>query len=312
MTPHILRCAWCLLAAAALAACGPSPVTPAAAVPTSTVTIVPRTTLPLPIVPAAPSAPAGCDRDQVVVDLRSSLPYAEASLSHSALYNVHTLNLWFVDPGIDPSAAEADISRYADMALRDAAAVSHVLRQASACVASAFDGITIRVVDREYNEWYTGQVDPRLVPTSAGLSQDDLAQLASAFVPGYQRSSAPRPAPESASTAETCRWDEAHARLEVLFGAGQPNATSYVVRDDEGTNVWVQWEGPPVFEIFLADVTRIASVLPCLESMDTLWLIYVDSEGQTQLILAAAGEAVRTVEPAQLVEHLEIIYPPPQ
>ncbi len=84
------------------------------------------------------------------------------------------------------------------------------------------------------------------------------------------------------------------------------------MRDDKGANVWVQWEGPQDVDVFLADVTRIASVLPCLAPMDTLWLIYVDAEGETLLILAADGDAVRTVDPAGLVDYLEIIYPAPQ
>jgi len=74
----------------------------------------------------------------------------------------------------------------------------------------------------------------------------------------------------------------------------------------------VQWEGPQDFDVFLADVTSIANILPCLTPMDTLWLIYVDAEGETLLILAADGDAVRTVDPASLVDCLEVIYPAPQ
>lgn len=38
----------------------------------------------------------------------------------------------------------------------------------------------------------------------------------------------------------------------------------------------------------------------------------IDGEGDTHLVVAAAGEAVRTAEPADLVDYLEIVYPASQ
>jgi hypothetical protein len=300
-----------VILALGLVGCGRQTATPATSPvstgATSTVTVVPIRTPSTPV----PGATGACDPDQVLTVLRPLVPYSEFALSHNIIDEVHNLNVWFVDPGLNPLASDDEITENVAMASRHATLLSHLIAQGSPCVATAFQGITVIVVDPDYNKWFEGQIVSADLPASPNPTDAEIEQSMQAFTQGYVRSrptsSANRqPAPEGA-----CTWSQTQASLASHFESSRQNVVFYFVLDDEGANVWTQWDGPPEWESFLTGLLSVDRELSCLyPPLDHLWAIYVDETGLAQLIVEASGEAVRDSDPAVLVDSLRMIYPP--
>jgi len=259
---------------------------------------------------AQPAEPQTCDPDTVVAALRPRLPYEEATLGHNDLYETRYLNLWFVDPAIDPLAGGQAIAANANLALRDAIDAAHSLRTASACVPQLWDGINVVVVDRLYNDWLSGNITPQDLPQKASLSDGDRRKLGELFQTGYTRQEAALPT--KAAAPGSCTWAEARARLEARFDAAK-EATFYLVVEEKGTDVWAQWAGPDPnsgTDPLLDALVSVAEDLTCLHpAVDTLWVVYTDADQVASLILTVPGEALRGGDSAKLVESVEVVYP---
>ena len=282
-------------------------VPPVSTGPTSTVTIVPIRTPGTPV----PGAAGPCSPDQVLTALRPLIPYSEFALSHNIIGEIHNLNVWFVDPGLDPLAVEDEIPEIVAMASRHAALLSHQLARGSPCVATAFQGITVIVVDRDYNKWFEGQIFSADLPASPNPTDAEIELAMQAFTQGYGRSrrtaSVGRPGPPDGS----CTWAETQAGLASHFDPSRQNVVFYFVADDEGTSVWAQWDGPPEWDTFLTGLLNVDRELSCLyPPLDSLWAVYVDDTGLAQLIVVGSGDAVRAPDPNVLVDSLQIVYPP--
>jgi hypothetical protein len=282
-------------------------VSPVSGGPTSTVTIVPVRTPGTPV----PGAADPCSPDQVLTALRPLIPYSEFALSHNIIDEIHNLNVWFVDPGLDPLAVEDEIPEIVAMASRHAALLSHLIVQGNPCVATAFQGITVIVVDRDYNKWFEGQIVSADLPASPNPTDTEIEQSMQAFTQGYARSrrtaSVGRPGPSDGS----CTWAETRANLASHFDPSRGNVVFSIAVDDDGVNVWAQWDGPPEWESFLTGLLSVDRELSCLyPPLDYLWAIYVDETGLAQLIAVGSGDAVRAPDPTVLVDSLQIVYPP--
>ncbi len=291
-----------------LAACAARPT---ASEPTPTVTVVPFHTPSLSATPAPEGVPVpGCGPNDVVDALAPFVPYEEFSLSQNAIEGVRNLNIWFVDPALDPLASGGAVSENANAARLDAARLAHLLNQGSECVSAVFEGITAQAVDRDYNAWFTGHIVPSSLPQGEDPSDGDFETAAGTFTVGYNRSTETASSSRPSAEPEACLWPEARERLIGHFGDGRPNLGFYISIDDHGVNVWGQWDGPPDFAILQADLLALRAELGCLyPAVDSFWTIYVDGTGVTQLVLAVAGDVIRESSDEDFINQLEIIYP---
>ncbi len=266
------------------------------------------------VVPTMGLAPqTGCVADEVLAVLKPLVPYAQASVSHHFLSGVHNLTVWFVDPDLDPLATGDQIAENADEALWHAAQLSQRLFAADECVPILFEGITTIVVDRDYNQWFLGQVPTNRLSGSPDPTDEEIQQARQAFTQGYLRSEPTGSAGRTPAPAGSCTWVQAGARLQSHFDPARQNVAFYLVIDDKGVGVWTQWDGLPDVDAFLADLLTVRGELPCLyPPLDTLWVIYVDGLGVAEWVFAADGEAVRDPADQAFVDRLEIIYPPLQ
>jgi hypothetical protein len=250
----------------------------------------------------------GCEPNDIVDALEPLVPYQEFSLSQNSLDGVRNLNIWFVDPELDPRASGEALGENVNVARLDAARLAHVLNQGSGCVSTAFEGITALVVDRDYNSWFTGHIVPASLPEGDDPSDGEFEAAAGTFTVGYSRSS--ETLSRTSAGPEACLWPQARERLLSHFDAGRPNLAFYISIDDGGVNVWGQWDGPPEFDVLQADLLALRAELGCLDpAVDSFWTIYVDGAGTTQLVLAVAGDILRESSDEDFINQLEIIYP---
>ncbi len=318
------RLAWLLVVGTALlAACGISAPSPTAPLGTpATPTIVPYVTgaaitaTPLPAAgaPTATPGPAwlgsGCDANEIVAALRPTIPYAQSSLSHNYLMSVYYLNAWVVDPGLDPLAGEAQLDLGVALARRHSALLSVQLNRADVCLGSVFDQIVVTVVDRDYNSWFSGSIDPQDLPESDAPSDAEIDTAIEAFSPGFVRSAVTASVGRSAASAEACTWEQASAGMQERLGADHPNSAFYYAIDDSGANVWAQWNGPADIDVFLPEMMEIGIELACLHpAADTFWVVYTDAYGGAQLIVAEPGEAIRLGDRQAMLDQLQVVYP---
>jgi len=266
------------------------------------------------IVPIMGLAPdTGCIADEVLAVLKPLVPYTQASVSHSTLLDVHNLTVWFVDPDLDPLASGERIAEEADQALWHAARLAQRLLAADDCVPILFEGITAIVVDRDYNQWFMGQILTSSVSGSFDPTDEEIEQARQAFTQSYVRSEPTGSADRMAAPADSCSWVQVRARLQSHFDPARQNVAFYFVVDDDGVGVWTQWDSQAELEAFLADLMSIRSELFCLyPRLDTLWVIEVDSLGVAEYVFAAPGEAVRDPSDEAFIDQLEMIYPPQQ
>jgi len=291
-----------------LAACAAEPIPSG---PTPTVTVVP---FPQPLasptqMPEATVAP-GCEPNDIVDALEPLVPYVEFSLSQNSLEGVRNLNIWFVDPELDPRASGEAIGENVNVARLDAARLAHLLNQGSGCVSTAFEGITALVVDRDYNSWFTGHIVPASLPQGERPSDREFETAAGTFAVGFSRSTETASSSRPSAGPEACLWPEARERLLGHFDAGRSNLAFYISIDNGGVNVWGQWDGLPEFDLLQADLLALRAELGCLyPAVDSFWTIYVDAAGTTQLVLAVAGDILRESSDEDFINQLEIIYP---
>lgn len=308
MSRQTLATQLALVLALALGACAGGP---ASSVPTPTVTVVPFST-PTGLGTEAPGQAAApeCNPNDGVDALGPLVPYDEFSLSQNTIEGVRNLNLWFVDPGLDPLASGGAIEENVSVARLHATRLAHLLNQGDGCVASVFQGITALAVDRDYNAWFTGQIVPGNLPQAADPTDGDLEAAAETFTAGYTRTSETLSASRPAAEPGSCLWPEVRESLLSHFGDGRQNLAFYISVDDDGVNVWGQWDGPADFDILQGNLLSLRAELGCLHPpLDTFWTVYVDGTGATQLVLAVAGDAVRASTDEEFIDQLEIIYP---
>jgi hypothetical protein len=252
----------------------------------------------------------GCEPGELVDALQASVPYEEFSLSQNVIDEVRNLNVWFVDPALDPLAQGGEVEENTALARFHAAQVSDTLEQMDECVAVTFVGLVGTVVDRDYNVWFSGQVSPEDLPQTENPSDADLEAAGESFVVIYARAEETSSSSRPPSAAGACSWPEVRQGLRTHFEEGEQNLAFYLAIDDGGVNVWAQWEGPEDQEAFFRDILALRSELSCLyPPLDTFWGILVDDRGETFLVVAAPGDAVREANDADLLSRLEVVYP---
>ncbi len=267
--------------------------------PTSTHTPEPTATdTPAPTLTPTPD----CDADDVLVQIRQDFPFAEFEASYNTLEDTNALVLWYVDPELNPDAAQDELEQNVSLAIRHAASVSQSLAARDACIGYLFTAIDPIVVDSRYNGWFSGQVDPASLPAAAEPTDAQLAAVERAFQIGYVRNVPPAKA--TASPAGACTWQETRAKIQRHFSLERENVSFYFVIDDSGVNVWAQWDGP-TDALALASLLNVAMELDCLHPAPTqLIILVVDRQGEVGLVALLPEDGITTLD----LNKLQIFY----
>jgi hypothetical protein len=307
-----------------LAACAPIPAAPTittepqAVAPTATAVPPAATQPPAPPTPTPVQADdaIACNPDAVVATVRRLMPYDEFEVGYSNYVDLGikpTIDIWYVDPKLDPAAAGDQIGENAALALRNAATLGQQLArsEAGSCIAELFTkGINTVVVDRAYNGWLAGLIAPAVVAAVDDLAAADDETIASFFESQYMRANPTEPLADP--PADACSWPEVRNRIAGRFPADQPNTLAYPVRDEDGATLYATWLVPEGFgyvttlKTSLAAIGDILAEQGCLHPpADTLITAGVDATGNLKFLGRMQGDALR----AQDITQLEILYP---
>lgn len=246
---------------------------------------------------------------------KADIPYAEVSLLHNDLMGVHYLNLWVVDPDLDTNASGEAATANGARASELAARLTFLVVNDHPCMRALFNQVTTTIVDSRYHAWFIGGVGTSDVPPGSELTGDALSQLTQAFQASPMlQTPVEHPSP-AVPPQGACTWEEARRKLLGYFAPAGPNIDFYFVIDQDGANVWAQWEGPDPQqspEGFLSGLLVLQTELKCLNPpVDVLWMIYTNADGVVSLVRTIDGETLRSSSPSDLFSHLQIIYPPP-
>lgn len=255
-----------------LAACSPpadSPPTPTPLPPASTPTPVP--TVPPTLIP--PTSIPVCRPSA------EDFPYEQFVFTQYILKGSRTLNVWFVNPNIDPQ--EADFAANLSYATISSLEAVFYLLAADPCVAELFDTINPIVVDANYNTWFAGVLDPAAL--SGELAAGDNNALLSAFEQVYAISAPPEPPAPRPEFA--CDWSTAQDNIWQHFSTARQQVGFYFIIDQDGATVWAQWDGPTDLGAVAANLFNITTELGCLHPRpDNLLIIIVDQDANANLI----------------------------
>jgi hypothetical protein len=248
--------------------------------PTKTITPTPR----------ASNTP-NCYAEGILAQIRSSITYEEFVVTYNILQiqgRMASLVIWFVDPEIDPSARGSEIEQNSKLAREHAAIISNQINAENYCVASLFNVINPIVVDRNYNGWFSGEIQPSKLIDENEPSPEQILKIENEFKIGYLRNN-PTGVFAEAPTG-SCAWKEANANLHNHFASTRENVGFYFVLDDEGANVWAQWDGPTDLILMSASLLNVTMELECLYPRpDRVIVIIVDENGIVGLIGVIPG-----------------------
>jgi hypothetical protein len=241
-------------------------------------------------IPSATNTPS-CDAEGLIAEIKSSITYEEYVVTYNILQiqgRMASLVIWFVDPEIDPSARGIEIEQNSELARKHAAIISNQINVENYCVASLFDVINPIVVDSNYNGWFSGEIKPSKLIDEIEPSTEQIIKIENEFKIGYLRTNPTEVFAESPTGS--CTWKEANANLHNHFSSTRENVGFYFVLDDEGTNVWTQWDGPTDLILMSASLLNVTMELECLYPRpDRVIVIIVDEKGIVGLIGVIPG-----------------------
>lgn len=256
-----------------------------------------------------------CDPNQIIVRLRESLPYKEAAISHNTLEGTRSLNLWFVEPELGQAMGITEVEDTAELAIERSIQLAHWVSQSEACVKQAFDNLTFVAVDAAYNAWTIGSIPPKDLPDQESLEATDILALKERAIVGYRRNEQvvgeDQAAPEWA-----CNWGQARAALQSLFVSARLNVSFSYFNDQNGGEIWAQWDAPPWlltsgdwFKGFLDPLNAVDEAITCLyPRFHTLHVTYVLPDGTVELIAIFDGDTVRAQEHDLMLDRIMLIY----
>jgi hypothetical protein len=280
------------------------------------------TTLPSPTAPGPggeatlkPGGASTCDPHDFLEQVKNDVPYSEVSLLHNDLMGVRYLNLWVVDPALDVNATGEQASATKGQAAALAAKLTFLAANDHPCVRASFDQVNTTIVDSRYHAWFIGDIGTADIPGGSELSADALAKLTQVFLPSPLLQTPVEHPGQAVPPQGACTWEEARHSLLAYFAPAGPNIDFYFVIDQDGANVWAQWEGPDPQTSsaeFLSGLLVLQKELQCLDPpVDVLWMIYTDTDGVVRLVRTVDGEILRSAPADDLANHLQIIYPAP-
>jgi hypothetical protein len=262
---------------------------------------------------AAPVATRiSCTADGIVQALRQDFPFGEASVSHNRVLDVTALVVWFVDPELDTGEVSDAIQAQAQLARDQAILITSWILRSQRCAADLFERINVMVVDRDYQLRFSGTAGFRELAATLQPNGERLESLVGVFtIEALSMASATRTG--AVVPPEACTWREARSRWMSQFDADLSTVAFYVSVDEQGTDVWAQWQGPNprlVPAEFLSGLIYVGSQLGCLyPPLDTMWVVYVDWEGTAQTVGRLMGSALESADPRSIIEEFVMLYP---
>jgi len=258
--------------------------------PTMTPTFTPTITstpTPLPTNTPVPTNTqlADCDADQTIANLKPKVAYQQSVVIHNKFKGGSFLVVWFVDPTINATPQESEISENDTRAMRDGLLLSQQLNAADGCVSRLFDAINPIVVDKNYNGWFSGRIKTSDLPATTQTDDDELDEIAKSYEISYLRDKAT--AESGTAPATVCTWTDTKQKIQNHFSPERQNVGFYYVLDDAGVNVWAQWDSPLDFlQLNLpASLLNIAMEIDCLyPTPDRIIFDVVDESGDMQII----------------------------
>lgn len=255
--------------------------------PTYTFTPEPTQT-PMPTATLEPTnTPLVCDADSLLKGFKTTVPYDEFAVHYNEISGTRSLIIWFVDPELNPAAVGGEIQTNLDLALTHAAELSQQIRVQFPCVTELFDVINPIVVDQKYTGWFSGMLDPTIIPDEETLTSAEIDQLVDKFTVGYLLEALHGPIP-----AGSCSWPLVRESMQNHFSPERQNVAFYFVVDDFGANVWAQWDGPtdPIF--MMTSLMNVMMELECFIPTANLIFIVVDDDGTAGLVgIVPQGDA---------------------
>lgn len=220
-----------------------------------------------------------CNADQTILNLREKISYDESVILYNTIQGESFLVVWFVDPNINPMPKESEISQNATLAFADALILSQQVNADNECVGKLFDKVSTIVVDTNYNGWLSGQISVKNLPSSVQTDENQLYEIAKSYEVGYYRDRVTTP------SIATCSWKDAKQKIQNHFSTERTNIGFYFVLDNEGVNVWAQWDSDPAsLQVNIPpSLLNIAMEIDCL-SPDRIVFDVVDNTGEMQVI----------------------------
>ena len=258
--------------------------------------------------PPTPPQVLDCSVDAILRSIR--IPYIQSNVLHNRVGDISFLNIWFVDPDLDPLASGGQIEENVSVAVEHAIQVVHRLVSGDDCIVEAFDILNPIVVDLDYNGWLSANFDPPTLAQFDTLDGGTMESIESQMLIGYARQVTTDPRGRQNPPAGACRWPQALDMLWTHFSPERRNVGFYFVIDETGINVYAQWDGP-TDALMYASLANVGMELVCLHpAIDWLNVTVVDEEGNIKLIGRVAGDIVRSNDVSALINNFVIIAQP--
>ena len=252
---------------------------------------------PFPIKTTGPT----CDADQTLKKLESQIPFDESMLLHYKLLGTSFLVVWFVDPEINQSATGSELAENNELAMHHALILSQELNTSDACVSRLFDRINTIVVDQNYNGWFSGEIGTSDLPSTLQVDEKQIDEISQMLDVGYIRES--EPAKTGSAPSGSCTWGEARENIHNHFSSDRENVDFYFVLDDNGVNVWAQWDSTPEFLSLNLPTSalNVAMELDCLYPKPD-WVLFtiVDETGDLQIFGTWDSESAKNQDLGQI------------
>jgi hypothetical protein len=252
-----------------------------------------------------------CTSESVLLTLRNSEPLkkllAEFTVDYSAASGTSYLNIWFVDPNIQPGTSSEDLKENNWTAMRDASAVAIFAVTLDPCVKAVFDRINPVVVDQSYNGWFSGSVAVSLLPETYDPGEKELYEVAEDFEVVYARQSLP--AIPDAPSSGSCSWQEARERMQLHFDPERPNVDFYFVGDEVSRKVTAQWDGSVAEKtdigVIYASIMNVAQEIRCLyPAPDYLYIMVHDPSGTLIWMGRLPSAGIQSLD----LDQVEVLY----
>lgn len=259
----------------------------------------------------AQDADLNCTAESVLLTLRNSEPLkellAEFTVDYSAAAGTSYLNIWFVDPNIQPGTSSEALDENNETALRHASTIAIYAVAVDPCIKSVFDKVNPVVVDQGYNGWFSGSVAASLLPETYQPGEKEIYEVAEAFDVVYMRQSLP--AVSDAPPSGSCSWSEARERMQLHFDPGHPNVDFYFVGDEVSRKVTAQWDGAVTektdIAVIYASIMNVAQEARCLHpAPDYLYIMVHDSSGTTIWMGRLPSAGIQSLD----LNQVEVLY----